>query len=216
MPAPTKRKLTAAGTAKIKKESLRCVTPVGKLVFPYLAEPDSGRQYSDDKFKTDILFPKETWQEAGKELRQTVLKAAQAFYGKPMKFAEFAHPFKDGDTKPQDYYKGNYYITAKSQFLTTVVGADKKEFSLDRIKRIKGGDFARLVVSVYPYTQGEGGITCGLEVVQFSHEGDALSGGRSVSLNMLDDLEVELEDLGDVTAEEVDENYVDDMDDITI
>lgn len=194
-----------------KIDRVRVVTPTGRIVFPYLAEPDSGRQYSDGKYKVDILFPKSSWKEDGAELREQVLGVAQAYYGKKVKFADFKHPFKDGDTKQQDYFKGHVYITAKSQFAPTVVGPDKSVFDKERIMKIKGGDYARLVVVVYPYDQSGGGVTLGLDIVQFSHEGEALSGGRAASMAMLDELEVDLSDL-DVT---VADNKVEVDDDIT-
>lgn len=197
--------------AKQKIDRVRVVTPIGRLLFPYLAEPDQGRQYSDGKYKVDILFPKETWKEEGAELREQVLAVARAYYGKPVKFADFKHPFKDGDTKQQDYFKGHVYMTAKSQFEPTVVGANKAKFDKERIMKIKGGDYARLVVAIYPYDQSGGGVTCGLDIVQFSHEGEAVSGGRAASMAMLDELEVDLSDL-DVTKPE---NSVEVDDDIT-
>jgi hypothetical protein len=200
--------------AKTKIDRVRIVTPTGRIVFPYLSEPDEGRQYSDGKYKVDILFSKDTWKEQGKELREAVLEVAKQYYGKKtIKFSDFKHPFKDGDTKQQDYYKNCYYITPKSQFEPAVVGADKTAFAKDRIRQIKGGDYARLVVTIYPYDQSGGGVTLGLEILQFAHEGEALSGGRAAAMSMIDELDVELSDLDVVESED---NTVEEEDDVTI
>lgn len=192
--------------AKKKSERVHVMTPVGRLVYPYLHKPDEGRQYSDGKFKTDIIFPKETWKEEGIHLVKAIVQVGREYFGNPkLQLKDFKNPIKDGDEKSLEHYKGHYVITPKSQFKPEIVGPDKQKFTDDRIERIKGGDYARLVVSVFPYEQQGGGVTLGLDVVQFAKEGEALGGGRTAQIEMLDEISADLADLDDEDDMEVEE-----------
>ena len=192
-----------------KKKKNLIATPVGRLNFVYLTDPDVGREYSDDKFKVDLLFPKETWKEEGKELKKAVIKTAQAHFGDTgiTKLSHLSHhPFKDGDDKNPDSpsskpYVGHMYITAKSDFKPMVVKPDGKTVMSDEeVAKVKSGDYARLVVAPYGYNQQGGGITLGLNVVQFYKEGEALGGaGNAAAMELLSELEV---DLGDVDLDD--------------
>lgn len=205
-----KGKAAAGKRGRPKKEKavpVRVVTPVGMLSYPYLVEPNDRGNYPDGKYKTDIIFDAETWETQGKALRKAVLQVARNYFGDAtLKLSDFANPFKDGNAKAgKKEYNGCIYLTAKSDFQPTVVGPNTKPMPEERINKIKGGDFARLVVNIYPYAQQGGGVTVGLEVVQFSHEGEPLGEGRAASLELLDELEAELEDLEEGEGEEDDE-----------
>ena len=181
-----------------KKNDNRIVlkTPVGRLSFPYLTKKDEGRQYSDGKFKTDLLFTKEQWKTEGKELTTAVLEVAKKHFGKAVKLKDFKHPFVDTDTVNNipDNMKGMIRIRAKSTNAPQIVGPDKKPLTAEKIAEIKGGDYARLVVSVFPYDQQGGGVSLGLNFVQFARPGEPFGQGTSKMLDMLDEMEVTLED----------------------
>ncbi len=215
--AKTGKAKTAAAPAAKKIDRVRVYGPVGRILYPHLVEPNSQGLYPSGKYQCDILFPKSTWKEDGKEMRMAVLKVARQFFGNPkLTLEEFANPFKDGDDKEQDVFHGSIIMTPKSQFAPTVVGPDRKEFSSERIRLIKGGDYIRPVLSVYPYTQSGGGVTCGLDVVQFAREGEAIGGGRGAALELLEELEVELEDPtqdDDTSEDAMEESFVDDDED---
>jgi hypothetical protein len=101
------------------------VTPTGRVSFPHLAEADKkgpGKPYADDKFKASLLMPKK-----GTDftlLRAKALECAQTAFGPSIKtLNDFAHPFRDGDTRTNkdgevmDGYKDALYITCKSKDL---------------------------------------------------------------------------------------------------
>lgn len=238
-------------------------TPVGRCNYINLKEPDTGRQYSDNKFKLDLLFDMETWKNdaAAKALRAEVLKVAKKaikkgvitklcgeFEGKDpksvdlktLKLTHFANPFKKGDDKDmsnENYhcYKNTIFITPKKKAelvekfgreYPIVVGPDKKDWSLDEVAKIKSGDHVRCSVSVYPYPHKDGGgVTFGLELVQFVKAGEPFftGGVKAASMSVIGELEVELEDIddesldGDDGAEDGPDEYDDDeLDDVEL
>ena len=193
---------------KQKKKRYKVVTPIGRLSYPYLATPDQGREYSDDKYKTDILFPKDTFKEEGAKLRKACILCARDFFdNQTMTLKSFKHPIKDGDEKDMTkesnkHYANCYYITAKTDRKPMVLDARRKEMSAEDIAQLKGGDYARVVLSIFGYPHKGGGVSAGLQVVQFAKEGEAFGGdGRQADLALLDDLEVELDSVDDLVDE---------------
>lgn len=182
--------------AKKKKELPLIITPIGRIVFPHLSAPNSKGRYPSNKYEATLLFPKSTWKKEGEEMRKVVLKAGRAFYhDDSLKLTDFKTPFQDGDEKTNPIFAGHIVMKPKSGFAPTVVGPDKTPWDADKIAGIKGGDYVRCVLAVDSFEQSGGGITAYLNVVQFAREGAALGGGAGRSLELVDELEVELEDL---------------------
>lgn len=204
----------AKATKKEAKKRILVRTPVGQISFPNLVKPDVGREYSDNKYKMDLLFDKATWKEEGKDLRVAVIKTAQEFFGNPKitKLSDFKHPFKDGDDKDPEKasskaYAGKMYVTLKTEYKPSIMKADgKTEMTEKEVEAIKGGDWARAVVSIYGYSQSGGGITLGLQLVQFWKEGESFGGGsKAASVALLSELQVDLDDVDMGEDEEEDE-----------
>lgn len=190
-----------------KTKAVKIVTPIGRLSYPYLNETDSGRENSDNKYKTDLLITKDVWKKEGKALKEAVLLVGRKFYkDKSLELSDFANPFKDTDVlkkySDSKEIKGHILIRCKSEFLPIVVNAQKKELSDAERKQIKGGDYARLVVAVYPYPNGEGGVTLGLNLVQYVKPGEALGGGKAAALAQIDEIEIEPDDIDTEDEEE--------------
>lgn len=203
--------VAAKPTAKKAKEKVTITTPIGRLSFPYLAEPDSGRQYSDDKYKTDILIPKPVWVEQAKGVIEAVLKVGREYFGNPkLQLKDFKNPFfdMDNDSDCPDFAKGHVRLRAKSQFAPVVIGPKKGTdgrfpvWDKEQIAKIKGGDHARIVCAVYGYPQQGGGVTLGLNVVQFAYEGGAIGQGVTELINSIDEIEVEIDDPAEMTDTE--------------
>lgn len=183
--------------SKTLKEKV--TTPIGRISFPYLYEPDSGRsEYSDDKYKTDFLIDKGIWKVEGKPLVDAVLKVAAAFFGKPgIKLTEFKNPFKDTDKIDKisdENQKGCILIKCKTTNPPLIINAQKREMTRDEIKNLKGGDYGRLVVTAFPYKQQGGGVSLALNAFQFWKEGEAFGGGKQQFMDMVSEMEVGLED----------------------
>ena len=193
------------------------VTPVGRVSFPHLAEPDRkgpGKPYADDKFKASLLMPK-----AGTDfstLRAKAMECAKVAFGADIKtLNDFAHPFREGSNRTNKEgevmagYEGCLYITCKSKDRPLVIGRAKE--NLDP-KDVYGGCKARFIVTAMSYTSTENvkqpngqvkkeiirGVTFLLDVVQKVGDDTAFgSGGKQKSLAALPD------DLGDPGADAV-------------
>lgn len=230
MPINDKLKKKAAK----KREVIEVVTPIGRLSFPHLAEPDTKGEFSKGEFKCDIMFPKKAttikelpskyrewpgWKDSPevKTLRDAVLKVGRAHFKDPnLSLKDFPNPFKDGDTKNLESFHGNIVMTPKSKFKPRVVSITKEDLSDEQIAAIKGGDYVRLVVRVYGYDTNGGGVSTGLQLVQFMAKGESLGGGREVAVEMLGDVEVddlEAEDAEEDSSDASDTSDIDDADD---
>lgn len=190
--------------AKSKSLTLTLPTPIGQISYPYFDKPDSGRENSSNKYSGDLLIPKDVFIKDGMALKQGVLDVGRSFFNdQTLTLKDFKHPFKDTDTinKISDpAQKGCILIRARSTRKPLVVGPDKKELDLERIKSLKGGDWGRYVVWIYGYSQQGGGVTFGLNLVQFAREGAAFGGGSTQNLEFIEELEVTLDDVGDIAA----------------
>lgn len=218
--APVKNKAKAKD-----KEYVTVYTPIGILSYPYLVNPDTGRQESSGKFSAEVYVPKATFATDGKQLVADVLKIAREFHGDPkLKLADIQNPFKDMDTvkDAQDWQKGKYRIRAKAgvkgmaegdlaKYRPTVIGPRKDEngkfpvLSLEEVKAIKAGDEVRFICSVYGYSQQGGGVALGLNVVQFAKVGKALGQGKLRAIEELGEIEVEIDSPEDMVDTEVEE-----------
>jgi hypothetical protein len=172
------------------------VTPIGRLSFPHLAEPDRkgpGKSpYADDKYKATLLMAKQGTDFSG--LRAAALRCAQEAWGASIKsLNDFQSPFRDGDTKfdaegnPRAGHAGMLYITCKSKARPITIGRNKE--GLDPAE-LYGGCQARFVVTAMSYvttenvrqpngtlkTESVRGVTFLLNVVQKMGEGEAFGG----------------------------------------
>lgn len=198
VPTPTKKKAP-------KREYVNIITPVGLLSFPYLHKIDSGRAESSDKFSAEIYIPKAVWQKEGKDVYEKILKVGREYFKNPkLKLTEFKNPILDMDTvtgkEVLDYQKGCIRIRAKAgaDQKPTIIGPQKIDAKFpvwtdEQVAAIKGGDFGRILGSVYAYPQQGGGVAIGLNFFQFAKVGKAIGQGRSKQLEALDEIEVQVD-----------------------
>ena len=191
---------------KRKNESVKVMTPVGILSFPALDKPDAQGRYDKDKYKASLMIPKEAMKTPqGKKFAKTILTVGRKHFGdKKLTMKDFTHPLIDGDEKNPEYNAHHYVIIAKNKRQPTLIGPDKTPLTSEQISKLKDGDHVRFVVGVFGHDHNGGGVSLGLDLVQFSHEGEALGGGRTAALELVDELEVELEE-PDEEAEDDDE-----------
>lgn len=198
--------------ANAERERVTFITPVVRVVYPYLTKPDTGRKDSSEKYGVTLLIPKnDVWNKEFKELRQKIIKVARTYFNKPdLTLDDFTHPFHDGDEDDKEMYKGHYRMSARSQFKPGIATPEGRPMSDEDGALIKGGDYGRAVLSIYGYTvKGKKGVTCGLEVFQFSHKGDPIGGGsREAQIKLLGKLDIPL---GDPDLDD-EEDYEEDLD----
>lgn len=167
-----------------KKKRERVVSPVARASFPSLAEPDSGREFSDDKYKITLLFPKTA---DLKTLKVAVASAAREEWGADVDLKSLLLPFRDGSEKEDTFYHEYVYITAKSSRKPGVINMAKEPMNAGDIY---GGCFVRANLTPFPYTttvnvetpegkvvsKEKKGISFALNSIQFVRDGDPFGG----------------------------------------
>ena len=98
-------------------------------------------------------------------------------------------PMRDGDIdRPDDpAYENSYFINATSQEAPGIV--DRKRVKITDPLAIYSGCYIRALVNFYPFNaNGNRGIACGLQCIQFWHDGEPLN-GRIRAEDAFDDLD---------------------------
>lgn len=120
------------------KKNIKFVSPVGTLRYPRITEADTGGQYSDGKYKTQLLVPKKEAQAFIEQLNQIAKDELKGVKNPQM-------PFKvdkeDDDT---------IVFVAKSKFQPLVFDGKGKQVK-KLTERVAGGTTARVAGSVFPY-----------------------------------------------------------------
>lgn len=224
--------------SKEKDKVISLWTPAGRFSFPYFSAPDVGRgQNSDNKYKTDFLIDKAEFKLKGKDLEEAVREVGKSYFGSDYKLnnPKYKNPFKDTDKDEKihsELMQGCLLIRAKASgggtsgkppkqpvFIGARKGSDGKIplLSVDQIAAIKGGDWGKLNILVFPY-DGNGkeilpGVTFLLNGVQFWKAGEGFGQGSSAMLSTAEEFE---EDLDSAEEVEVDASEADDEDDSII
>lgn len=202
---------------KEKSDKVIVYSPLGRFSYPYFTAPDTGRANSDNKFKTELMIPKAVWAKEGQEMIAAVLSVAADYFKKPkiqlkdlvstiiedgVESKKRRHPFTDMalEKDTPDVWKDCVRLRAKSDFEPWFIGpkkgADGKfpRLTKEEIAELKGGDYGRLCCVVYSYSQQGGGVTLGLQGVQFAHAGEAVSQGATKQIEGFSEIAVELDD----------------------
>lgn len=176
-------------------------TPTGYVSFPHLAKPDDKGEYADDKYKVTMLFDKKGVDLSGLK-KAALLCAQQAFGDKIKSLDDFEHPFRDGDSKDLQGYKGRIYITPKRKSdkgPPKLVGKMKEQVDATMFY---GGCKARAILTAMSYTlKGKESVTFLLEAVQFAGDGERLGGGGA-DMSKFDDITDEGENPADYTEKD--------------
>ena len=190
------------------------ITGKVRLSFPNLFKPEMGGQFPSKQYKASFLWDKndKACIEDLKALKIKVLATAKAAFGFA-KLSEFAHPFREGNDKPElDGYKDCIFITAKSKYRPGVVNGQMNEITEE--SDIYGGCYVRASVYPYAYTASETlvdekgnrktvikkGISLRLGNVQKIAEGEAFGGKGTPADADFGAVEGESAETGDETA----------------
>jgi len=199
---------------KKKQRKVTYVTPVGTAAYSYFHKPDTGGQYSDNKYKGDLILPGDTDLSKLEALCKEFL--VENFPN--AKADEIQLPFKSGDDHKNEEFHGKIILKAKSKYQPQVVDTKKKKLPKGVFAR--SGDEVRFVTSLYAYETTETvkengkkktvtlwGVSLQLQVVQLVVKN---SGGGG--LNDLDDIDGF--DVSEIEDEEDDAPFdTDDQDD---
>ena len=210
------------------------VLPVGRAGYVHLKTPDAYEGKGEPKYKYRHIFPKDL---DFVDFKKKTLLCARKKWGKNIKLKDINVPWQDGDEQAdKDGHADSYYLNLKSSKKVTVINRKKEDIEPDDIY---AGCQVRGVVSLYTYAgfdlevhivkdpdTGKSvkkkvkvpykGVTCKLEVVQFLRDDESFGkGGSGAKRNILDDLEDDEMDAGDVILDDDDmmlEENIDDVD----
>lgn len=176
---------------------------IGEVRFSYLhvfepwsSEPDKPRQYT-----ATLLIPK-----SNKALVAEVRKAIQEAYNAAInekwggkKPAKWFDPLQDGDEPKQDgdsrgeAYEGHWFINAKSKTQPGVVDKSRQEI-LDS-EEFYSGCYGYTSVGFSGYTNsGKYGVSCFLNNLMMTRDGEALGGARTTAEQDFKDLNIKEDD----------------------
>ena len=190
-------------------KNTKVITGEVRLSYVHLFEKYAQNEGQEPKYSCVILVPKSD--------RKTIkaIKAAQQAAlenGKSSKFGgriptNWKNTFRDGDTddavdhERNPEYKGHMFMTVSSTQQPGIV--DRKVQDILDSREVYSGMYARVSINAFPFnTQGNKGVSFGLNHVQKLRDGEPL-GGRSRADDDFDELD-----------DEDDEYYEDDEDDI--
>jgi hypothetical protein len=184
--------------AKVKKEIVRVVTPVGRLLYPAIAAPNpADAKYDAGKYTCGLLVESGKFEEEIKQIAAAILKVGKDVFGadKVKTLKDINQPLRKGTEDDPEYMRGHYLLKGKSTYVPSVIDAAKRDMSPDEVAKIKGGDWGRLVLTVYGYSNKSSGVSFGLDVIQFARPGEPLGGGKSKSIQLLEEIEVDMDDI---------------------
>ncbi len=120
-------------------------TPIGRLAFPKLNEPEAYQEGAKEYYSATILFDKATdLTDMRKEIK---LAAAEKFGKDPKKWPAIAMPWRDGDQKEDlTGYPGCWFVSAKSLRKVKIVDGQKQPVDAADEDEVYGGRYARLAV----------------------------------------------------------------------
>lgn len=170
------------------------ITPVATASFTWLERPDSGFEFSDDKYKVTLLFDKES--DEGRAFKQkmdemTKELAAQEF-GDKVKGIQ--GPLKDGDETEKEDLHGHWFLRTKTKFQPGLIDCDSPPKPLSNGTFPRNGDKIRAAVKMFAYKAGANkGVTAMLNTVQLVEQRNSESAGFDDIAGFVADSATELE-----------------------
>lgn len=181
--------------------STKVITGKVRLSFVYLFEKRKGSDGNEDRYSVTILIPKSDKQTL-KKIESAQRQALED--GKSSKFngkipKKWGNTLRDGDEEMDldDYpeFKGMMYMSV-SVFGNRKPGiVDRRKDPIEDETEVYSGCYARVSMGAFPYnTNGNQGVSFGLNHVQKLADGDQLGGGAGRAEDEFDDLEDEDDD----------------------
>ena len=159
--------------------------------FVHIFEPQSING-SEPKYSCSLIIPKSDTATIS-QIKAAIEEAKQAgttkWGGKTPSLLKM--PLRDGDVDRADdpAYENSYFINATSNEAPDIV--DGKRKPITDPMAVYSGCYIRALVNFYPFNaNGNKGIACGLQCIQFWHHGEPLN-GRVRAEDAFDDLDEE-------------------------
>lgn len=161
------------------------ITPVGRVYFPSVAEVNE----KSGKYELKLIFDKDDDFKKMKKLHSGLFKQV---FGDPKELSKaekalYKNPFRDGDAdKPgSDLFAGKVFVRFSSKFAPGIVNTSGK---LLEAEELYSGCYARVKANCFSFdTNGNKGISFGLQSLLFVKDGDMIGGGQENALKAFGD-----------------------------
>lgn len=186
------------------ENNTKVVTGKVRLSFPNLFKARAAEEGQDPKFSVEILIPKTDVKTVEKiraaqnaaagtdKGRKTLGDNAPTWGSDKFPHKKFSDTLRDGDDEDENEDRpertGHWFMNVRSseQFKPGVVDKDRQPV-LDQ-SEVYGGVYARVSMTAYAYsTQGNKGITFGLNNVQVLGYGESFGAAREKAEDAFDD-----------------------------
>jgi len=166
--------------SKEDKESLKVVTPLFRVSYPHLLKPMQLKKTDKPKYSVTMLFPKNA---DLSEIKAAIRNAKVLKYGPKENWPEdLQSPVSDGDNKKfkdKVGYAGHWVIKASTAEEYPPGVVDQKNRPITDAAKIYSGCYARAYIYANAWEfAGKEGVSFILDYVQFSHDGEAIGGGK--------------------------------------
>jgi len=150
---------------------MKLMTPSFRVSFPSVFTPSAGFDGQEAKYSLVMLFEKHT---DLTEMKKAVEDCIKEKWGVKVP-KDLRSPFRDGDEKELDGYKGCVFVKASSKQRPGLVDKDLQPIiSQDEFYP---GCFARATLSVFAYEKsGNRGVSFGLQNIQKLDDGESFLG----------------------------------------
>lgn len=188
-------------------KNTKITTGIVRFSFTHLTEPYAISDGQEPKYQTMILIPKsdkKTYEKIVNAQKEAFKDEAQGKL-KGLTFDKTKTTLKDGDDvageRPEcaDHWTMNVSTKNKPEILGTQRDADGKLKAITDDEEIYSGMYGRVSLNFFAYnSNGNKGISCGLNNVQKTKDGDVLGGGRTNAQDDFADWEDDDEGIDDL------------------
>jgi len=169
---------------KMDIEKKKVFTHKFRVSFPSVFEPKSF-QNQPAKYSLVMLFPKKTDlgkrpenAKSGVSMKEAVFNCLTEQFGDKSKWPkDLRLPFRDGDQKDTEGYKGHIFVTASSKKKPGVINQRLEHITSE--EEFYAGCYARATLLAFYYdTAGNKGVSFSLQNIQKLEDGENMSGRK--------------------------------------
>lgn len=193
-------------------QSLFVLTPPGRLGHPQFLTPNpTSAKYNAGKYTTILYVSNTNFQDYGEKFVNSILEVGRSYFGNPdLGIMDFKNPLnKEVNGKyilnstgemtdekraklPDAVMKDHIVLNFKGINKPKLYGCEAPitELSEEVANNMGAGDWARLSVSIFPYAQSGGGVSAGLNAVQFIRTAERFSQSGNKTVEMFESMEV--------------------------
>lgn len=138
--------------ADTKKKNKKQITlKPGTAAYTYLDKPDTGHKYSNNKFKTTMVYDDDF--DLIEHIEAAVVELAEAEWGDTVDIDEVKRPFRLAEDQEKEQFEGKITLNASTKYKPMLFDAKRKK--LKSSVKIFSGDEIAAIVDLLPYESTE-------------------------------------------------------------